>query len=181
MLLDILEEHAEEAAFLYGLRQFAVESLGWDAAGVQGVDARLAAHLDGLLVAEGKAWPLCQPLLTSESEDEAFVGAMLALANGADVQLRGALVDAADGTANGICRALCLSSHDAVARQLAALLEDECEAVQAVAIEALAFRRTAAGPLAGRALLRESPALQRAGLIYAGRFRERAALDRAAA
>ena len=49
-LLDILEEHAEEAAFIWVMRQGALRSWNYDLKDLAELEERLFAHLDGLLI-----------------------------------------------------------------------------------------------------------------------------------
>lgn len=79
MLLDVLEEHFDEASFLY--EQWKSGPNHSAAGSDPDVERRLHAHLDGLLLGKGSAWQLCEPKLGTSSPGDAFVAAIVAQAN----------------------------------------------------------------------------------------------------
>jgi hypothetical protein len=56
----ILSQHAEEAAFLWILRDAAIREPHYDLADLNELEARISAHLDGLHVAGEAVWPFCE-------------------------------------------------------------------------------------------------------------------------
>ncbi len=56
MLEDVIEEHAEEAAFLWQQRDMAVRAPDFDLSDLMEWDERLEAHLDGLRIAGEAGW-----------------------------------------------------------------------------------------------------------------------------
>ena len=120
-LRDILEEHLEEAGFLYAQRQGALANDDYDPADLAGLEERLLAHVDGLVVAGNGAWELLADLLTSGDEGEAFTAALVALASGeADRrgELLAALGEASGETLIGLSAAFCLSGLGDLAEPL---------------------------------------------------------------
>ncbi|MFN8548938.1 MAG: hypothetical protein U0527_13460 [Candidatus Eisenbacteria bacterium] len=78
--IDIAAEQAEEAAFLGGLRHTAFESHEQTIRTLATLDARLLAHLDGVVVAESTGWEAAAPYLGSKDPREGFVAAFVAAA-----------------------------------------------------------------------------------------------------
>lgn len=74
----IIEQHAEEAAFLWLLRNAAVHAPHYSLKDLAELDNRLEAHLDGLRIADEAAWETCQNALSIEEPGEVFVAALFA-------------------------------------------------------------------------------------------------------
>jgi uncharacterized protein (TIGR02270 family) len=77
--LDLLREHAEEAAFLWRLRHVMVRRANQRLSDLAEHDERIEAHLDGLRLAGPQGWEIAHALLL-ESPDggAAFVAAQMA-------------------------------------------------------------------------------------------------------
>jgi uncharacterized protein (TIGR02270 family) len=75
----VVDQHAEESAFLWLLRDDAVAAPHYDLGELARLDARVEAHIDGLRVAGEDGWALCIEGLSHEEPGEAFVAAVLAL------------------------------------------------------------------------------------------------------
>src|SRR5712692_9896989 len=75
----VVSQHAEEAAFLWILRDAAVRAphyLLWELAKL---DDRVEAHLDGLRIAGDAGWDLCKKAAADGGAGEVFAAAILAL------------------------------------------------------------------------------------------------------
>ena len=72
MITTILDQHAEEAAFLAGLRSYAVGAPHYDLAHLGDLDERIEAHLDGLRIAGLKGLHLLLEQLTPHAQGELF-------------------------------------------------------------------------------------------------------------
>lgn len=109
VLLDIVAQHAEEAAFLWHLRDLAVDRPHYAVRHLLRLEERLEAHLDGLRVAGAEGLELAQAELDRHGEPgEAFTLALLALEAGEDGRL-GALLElarAVPATRRGLAGAL---------------------------------------------------------------------------
>ena len=81
LLEDVVEEHAEEAAFLWHQRDMAVRAPDFDLDDVMEWDERVDAHLDGLLIAGETGWEQTSGL-GFEDPGEFFTGLWLAIALG---------------------------------------------------------------------------------------------------
>lgn len=75
---DIVTQHAEEAAFLWLLRDAAVGAPHYDLDDLADLDERVEAHIDGLRVAGEAGWELCVEALAFEEPGELFAAGVLA-------------------------------------------------------------------------------------------------------
>lgn len=78
MLPTVLCEHAEEASFLWLQRAFAVNAPNYSPKQFADLDERLAAHIDGLLVAGDEGWKVVEAALDSEGPEDFFIAGVLA-------------------------------------------------------------------------------------------------------
>jgi hypothetical protein len=60
IIKHIVEQHAEEAAFLWLLRDAAVGAPHYDLKDLARLDERVEAHLDGLRIAGVEGWEICR-------------------------------------------------------------------------------------------------------------------------
>jgi uncharacterized protein (TIGR02270 family) len=81
---DIVSQHAEEAAFLWLLRSYAVRAPHYDLKDLADLEERVEAHLDGLRVAGEAAWTFCAEGLKQQEVGEVFAGGYFALDAGRD-------------------------------------------------------------------------------------------------
>lgn len=77
----IIEQHAEEAAFLWILRRHAVHAPHYKLKDLAKLDGRVEAHLDGLRIAGAEGWRFCEEGLRFGEAGEVFAAAVLALEN----------------------------------------------------------------------------------------------------
>src|SRR5918996_2266870 len=76
----IVEQHAEEAAFLWLLRDAAVDAPHYDLKDLARLDERVEAHIDGLRVAGEPGWEITLAQLEQHREaGEVFAAGVLAL------------------------------------------------------------------------------------------------------
>jgi uncharacterized protein (TIGR02270 family) len=78
-LSQIVEQHAEEAAFLWVLRGQATRAPNCDLDGLAQLDERIDAHLDGVRVAGACGWEACREQLDWREVGEVFAAAHVAL------------------------------------------------------------------------------------------------------
>jgi hypothetical protein len=79
-IANVVSQHAEEAASLYGTRVVLVRAPRVRLWALQrDCDGRLAAHLDGLSVAGEHAWPFCEAALEAPSAGAVFTAAVRAI------------------------------------------------------------------------------------------------------
>lgn len=158
ILWDVLEEHLDEAGWFWEQRQDALRALDHTLEDVEtGDEARLLAHLDGLVIGGAEAAEeLLRPALDSE-RPRVVAAAAWALLAAQERDLTGEVLDAlVKGEApqrEGVASALALSARPGLdAAILQALPGAPLEAQRAL-VEALALR----GADAGAALLASRP------------------------
>lgn len=78
-LVSIVEEHADEASFLWLQRASAVQAPNYDPQQFADLDERLAAHIDGLRVAGDEGWQHALALTDNEGAEDFFVASVLAI------------------------------------------------------------------------------------------------------
>ena len=95
VIQTIVDQHAEEAAFLWLLRDQAVDAPHYDSEDLARLDERVEAHLDGLRVAGPAGFALAKLNFESQRErGEAFAACALALES-RDLTVIGELLDLA--------------------------------------------------------------------------------------
>lgn len=72
----IVEQHAEEAAFLWILRDAAVRAPHYRLKDLAKLDNRVEAHIDGLRIAGEEGWRLCKEGLQSGEAGEVFAAVL---------------------------------------------------------------------------------------------------------
>lgn len=76
---EICGQHAEEAAFLWMLRNQAAEDPLYDAESLGELDERVEAHLDGLRLAGDPGWAACKEALSEGGSGHVFTASVLAV------------------------------------------------------------------------------------------------------
>ena len=182
VLADVVEEHLDEAEFLFGQWSDGARSPRFSLADVRKtIEPRLAAHLDGLIVGEkAVADTLLWPALGDDAESPARVAAAaLALLAEPGAAVRDRLIETfrttpAAPVREGLARAFKVSARDDLGEPLRlAVYATEDAAAQAALLGVLAARRVDAGPILNALLQRTEPDLLAAALACA------AASDRA--
>lgn len=79
VISHLVEQHAEESAFLWILRSYAVHAPHYRLKDLAKLDNRVEAHLDGLRIAGPDGWELCEQALEIAEAGEVFAAALLAL------------------------------------------------------------------------------------------------------
>ena len=139
----ILGQHLEEFLSLCGQHQHALQSPDYRAADLEPLEKRIAAHLDGILVAGEAAMPLLEEGLAGEEPQVAFAAAYILLRMGPETSQRvlEAFLQAKEGQMEGIGRALCHSPVDPMMKSLRQAIADSPAPVAVAAAEVLAFHR----------------------------------------
>ncbi len=81
----IIDQHAEEAAFLWLLRSNAVHAPHYDLQDLAKLDDRVEAHIDGLRIAGDYGWQVSLENMQAKEPGEIFTAAVLAL-EGSDIE-----------------------------------------------------------------------------------------------
>jgi uncharacterized protein (TIGR02270 family) len=165
MLMDVLEEHMDEAAFQWLLWERALLAPNYNLLETVELEERMLAHLDGLL--EGGAPSvemLLKPALDSKESIRVSAASFALLAGGAvgwETVLAKLQTDPTSQHA-AIQRALELSENQQLSDWLLPLLKTADPALQATALEALVFRGEAPSELPRSILVSDEPRLKMA-------------------
>ena len=75
---EVVEQHAEEACFLWLLRDDAVQAPNYNLEDLADLDERVEANIDGLRVAGDVGWEYCETGLEKEEPGEVFAAGVIA-------------------------------------------------------------------------------------------------------
>ena len=141
MIAAVVEQHLEELAFLYEQWQSAVCSPEWRHEDLRDLNGRIAAHVDGVLVAGDQAIPFLDEQLTAGEPSFVFAATLLLLRlnqPAAADQVMNVFLEAAAEQLDSIRRALYQDPLDLIEERLHEAAASAPPAVAAVAAEALA-------------------------------------------
>jgi len=112
----VLEQHVNEAAFLWMQRSLAMSQVHHSAASLRKLEARINNHLKGLMVAPQHAWKMAVELADNKESGEVFVLSILALHSGESEKINAALHLGADNqeALKGLISALAWLPNDKV-------------------------------------------------------------------
>lgn len=171
MIREIVEQHAEEAAFLWLQRDRAARAPHYDLNDLCFLDERVEAHLDGLRVAGDLGWEVAKEALSWHEPGELFAAAAMAVERGAldDIAL---VLDETQGEpplTAAFASALGWVEFDAVERILPGLLADAVPApLKQIGIRACTVHRRDPGVPLARALQDPDDGLRAAALQAVG-------------
>jgi uncharacterized protein (TIGR02270 family) len=157
---EIVSQHAEEAAFLWGLRADAVHAPHYLLVDLARLEERIEAHIDGLRVNGEAGWDAIRAAATGDP-GAAFCAAVLAVEAGDADRIAG-VVEAAvanPNTARGLVSALGWCPYERVRALVQKLIGSEDAAVKRVGIAAAAVHRQNPGPALNRVFLGAEPLL----------------------
>ena len=167
---SIVEQHAEEAAFLWLLRDAAVQAPHYSLNDLADIDERVEAHIDGLRIAEDVGWTICADALAHEEPGEVFAAAVLAFESGQDQRINMVLEAAATdpGLSRGLISALGWLRFDRVKEHIDQLLRSLTPELRRIGIAASAVHRQDSGPALVDALNDENTFLKARAIRAAG-------------
>ncbi len=155
MLLDIFEDHLDEALFLFQRSQLAFEMLDLVQKDLDELRQRLRAHLDGLLLDPAAAWQLCHPQLAEGDSEHAFVAGIVAF-EGCEAErvsvVEAMLAAASPEQLSGFAAAAAQTNWGGAEAWLRTLLGSPHANARALALQALGERGVDPGPALDRAL-----------------------------
>jgi uncharacterized protein (TIGR02270 family) len=176
-LWEIVEEHLDEAAFLYGMRKARLVAPHYNLEEVRvGPEARLLAHIDALVVGGTAVRDrlLVPTIQDDEAEPERVTAAGLAMLKSEPPQLASELLVAALLRATGervdaLGAALSLAEvPDVPTLVVKELRKEHAPAATAAMLRVLAAHRSDPGELIFRLLQSDDPAIVQAALAVAG-------------
>lgn len=166
VLWDVVEDHLEEAGFLWDCWERALLSPLLRVRHVaDGVEERLTANINGLTIAGVAAVErVLEPALQEGEPGEAMAAASALLESPDGVtRFRAALAEAQEERCPALLRALALSRCPEV-RSIVSFLDDDHPTVVAAGLDALACRGVDPGPAVLRFLASDDPAVATSAL-----------------
>jgi uncharacterized protein (TIGR02270 family) len=139
----VLEQHVEEAAFLWLLREGAVHAPHYARKDLAKLDLRLEAHLDALRIAGPHGWSALKEALALEEPGEIFTAALLAFESG-DVRRSDLVLDAGTATpelSRGLISAIGWLAPKKADRLIKALLASPSRLRRRIGVGGAAIRR----------------------------------------
>ncbi|WP_375767147.1 TIGR02270 family protein [Archangium gephyra] len=175
-LMDVLEEHLDEAAFLWLQWERSLVASQYALNEVTGIEERLLAHVDGLVIGGAPAAEkLLIPALEAQEDMVRVTAAAYTLLGSEDPSsaeaVRTALESASPESLPAFQRALELRGFEALPSWLPTLLKQEEPARLALALEVLASHGVDPGPVLPDLLRHEAPQVAAAALRAATRLR----------
>ncbi|MEE9338311.1 MAG: TIGR02270 family protein [Methylococcaceae bacterium] len=154
----IIDQHAEEASFLWLLRNNAVNAPHYDLDDLAKLDGRVEAHLDGLRVAGDYGWQVCHQHLQIKESGEVFTAAVLALEGRSVEQINQVykIVEQVPETINGLISAFGWVEKESLQGKVNGLLVSSNALWREVGISACLIHRVDPGKFLEEAILDEN-------------------------
>ncbi|HBN9935050.1 TPA: TIGR02270 family protein [Pseudomonas aeruginosa] len=171
----IVDQHAEEAAFLALLRDYAVRAPHYDLEELAELDQHIEAHLDGLAIAGQAGHDALLEQLDAHAQGEAFALAVLAMQAGDDAligRMRACLA-ASPEARRGFAAALGWLDWDQARPWVERLLASPEPLFRAIGLAACGMHRHDPGPALLSALGHADPAVLARAARTAGELRRR--------
>jgi uncharacterized protein (TIGR02270 family) len=159
----VVDQHAEEASFLWRLRQAAVHAPHYLLADLARLDGRIEAHLDGLQVAGDPGWEIVKAQLDETGEPgEVFAAAVLAFERGdaAEIQDVAAAGTVKPDSVRGLVSALGWLTYDTASTRMKPFLEAADPVLKRIGIAASAIHRRNPGAALTEAFAAADPLLK---------------------
>ena len=144
---EIIDQHAEEAAFLWSLRYAAIAAPHYDLQDLANLDDRVEAHIDGLRIAGQYGFDVCLKNLEHYDAGEMFAASILALEGDCPARL-GKIFDVAENesdTLPGLISAFGWVESSQLKGKVNALLNSKSSFWRRVGISACAIHRVDPG------------------------------------
>jgi uncharacterized protein (TIGR02270 family) len=170
VILSIVEQHAEEAAFLWLLRDRAVHAPHYSLKDLAKIDNRVEAHIDGILIASDEGWELCKGALKQEEVGELFLASVLAFDSGDETRIQTVLEVGSiePELSRGIVSSLGWLPYAQAEAHIRKLLDAESYELQRVGIAASAIHRQDPGRPVADALANDDALLKTCALKAVG-------------
>ncbi|MFZ1987194.1 MAG: TIGR02270 family protein [Desulfatitalea sp.] len=165
---DIIEQHAEEAAFNWLLRDRAVTEPHYDLADLAHLDDRVEANLDGLRIAGEAGWGICQAAMAVGEPGEIFAAGVLAFEKMIPARMDTVLaaVEPDAGLQRALVSALGWIDFEVVADAVRRLSDADLSFLKCIGLAAHAVHRRDPGTVLAR-LIEDPDALVRARALKA--------------
>ncbi len=167
---EVVEQHAEEASFLWLQRDDAVSAPNYSLNDLADLDERVEANIDGLRVAGQVGWEICEEALGNEEPGEVFAAGVLAFESKDAERIQKVLDIAcsAPELERALISALGWIPFEKVEDELKNLLVNESPDIRRTGIAAYAVHRKDPGPQLVQALSDTNTRLRARALKAAG-------------
>lgn len=154
VLPAVIEQHGDEAAFLWLIRNRLVDAPHYGLKELVCHDERINAHLDGLRFAGEVGWGVCLEALVRAYGEDSFAPAVLAFGSGLPERIQCALDGVGDdpGKARSLVSALGWIPYGTAEHHIRALLESGSPLQSYIGIAASAIHRRHPGPILEKVL-----------------------------
>jgi uncharacterized protein (TIGR02270 family) len=168
----VIQQHAEEAAFHWLLRDAAVRAPHYALDDLAQLDNRLDAHIDGLRIAGDAGWEVCQEQLGWEEAGEVFAAAVLAFESGHDGRIQTVLEvgSASPELSRGLVSALGWLPYQQAETSIHQLLTVASSDLRRIGLAACAVHRQDPGYALPAALSSDDPLLRARALRAVGQL-----------
>jgi uncharacterized protein (TIGR02270 family) len=169
----VVSRHAEEAAFLWMLRNRAVDEPHYSLEDLATLDQRVEAHLDGLRIAGDVGWRFCKQNHANEGPGEVFALSVMAFGVGDRERMLEALNAgcASPRTRPGLVSALGWLDYAIVSPWISRLLEAKSPLHRSIGVAASAIHRQDPGSALTAAVTDPDPVLRARALRAAGELK----------
>lgn len=167
---EVVTQHAEEAAFLWILRDNAVSAPHYSLKDLAGLDERVEAHIDGLCIAGQFGWKTCESALESNGPGEVFAAAVLAFESDDTERIRKVLEVGISSPKleRPLVSAMGWIPFDRIENIFKELLQSEHPEIRRVGIAAYAVNRKEPGLALSQAVSDQNSQLRARALRVAG-------------
>ncbi len=171
----IIEQHAEEAAFNWLLRDAAVNAPHYSLDDLAKLDNRVEAHIDGFRIAGNEGWEICKESLSWEEAGEVFAAAVLAFESGDNDRIQSVLEAGCESqeVSRGIVSALGWIPYQKVKGHINNLLQEKSPNLRCIGIAASAVHRQGPGQFLNDAISDTDPFLKARALRAVGELGRR--------
>jgi len=143
IIQSVVEQHAEEASFLWLLRDSAIYAPHYSLGDLADLDDRVEAHIDGLRIAGDEGWAICKETLAWEEPGEIFTAAVMAFEKGDEDRIQTVLKAAEESyeLSRGIVSALGWIPYEQALTHIQKLLNADSTYLRRIGIAASAIHR----------------------------------------
>lgn len=162
IIKNIIAQHAEEAAFLWLLRDASVKQPHYDLSDLAELDDRVEAHLDALRIAGEPGWEICKEAFAMEEAGEVFAAAVLAFENNGEERVQ-TVLEAGSGDpdlARGLISALGWLEWQQAEKHVYSFADSDSHKLRRIGLAACAIHRQNPGQLLVDSLSSDDPTLR---------------------
>lgn len=166
----IIEQHLEEAAFLWLLRDNAVHAPHYRLKDLAKLDERVEAHIDGVRIAGEFGWQLCEQGLEEKNASGLFAATLLAVESHDSDRINRVLAfaETIPEIQNGLFSAFGWASPEALHGTVKELLDSNSAFRKRIGLKACALHRVNPADFLNLALLHQDPLLKATALRTVG-------------